>query len=112
MEKLSEKQLEQLIVEKLNKKGGNIQKTDGQLKAFVKKKMDNPNLPEYLTDHEALLQRGYVPYTLFSVSEAKSVVIEPTPEYRLAARNGSGLSDATIEKIKKLINDSDDSKSE
>lgn len=106
MEKISEKQLEQLIVEKLNKKDGDIQKTDGQWKAFAKKKMDSSTLPDYLTDPEALLQRGYVSYE-YLLEKRSQEVMEGAERLAFAARNGQEISEESLQKIIRLIDEDD-----
>ncbi len=109
MEKMSQKAFEKLLRAKLLRSGKLLPTTTAHLSKLGKKPLDTASLPDFLKDADALMARGYVAYSKL-MDNQKERVNEPEI-YTFAARNGEEISQESMQKIIKLIDENDEEQS-
>jgi len=109
-EMLANNKLEQMLKAYLRSTGNLIPRHPEEIRTFEKRKIETP---DFTKDQEEdplnILQRGYIPYEL-SIKHNPKIVSEPQGfSMNWAARNGVSLSENTIQKITRQIEEDESS---
>lgn len=84
----------------------NLPLTEKQIMSNEHEMMKLPAMPVTLSDPEALLQRGYVSYEDL-LEKRSQEVMEGAERLAFAARNGQEISEESLQKIIRLIDEDD-----
>jgi hypothetical protein len=103
MEKLSQKEFEKLLKEKMLRSGKYLPTTAAHLSKLGKEPLDMATLPDILKDYEALMAQDYVASTKL-IDDRKTLVNEPVP-LLMAARNEQEISEESMQKIIRLTDE-------
>jgi len=109
MKETNEKEFERLIDIYRRRSEIRLPLTEKQIQVFEDEMMKLPEMPLTLSDPDALLKRGYVSYEELLEKQGQEVqeVMEPAERYALAARNGQDISEESLQKIIRMIDEGD-----
>jgi len=109
MKETNEKEFERLIDIYRRRSEIRLPLTEKQILVFEDEMMKLPEMPLTLSDPDALLKRGYVSYEELLEKQGQEVqeVMEPAERYALAARNGQDISEESLQKIIRMIDEGD-----
>jgi len=112
MKETNEKEFERLIDIYRRRSEIRLPLTEKQIQVFEDEMMKLPEMPLTLSDPDALLKRGYVSYEELLEKQGQEVqeVMEPAERYALAARNGQDISEESLQKIIRMIDEGDGDK--
>lgn len=106
MKETNEKEFERLIDIYRRRSEIRLPLTEKQIQVFEDEMMKLPEMPATLSDPDALLKRGYVSYENLLEKQGQEVM-EGAKTYSLAARNGQDISEESLQKIIRLIDEDD-----
>ncbi len=109
MKETNEKEFERLIDIYRRRSEIRLPLTEKQIQVFEDEMMKLPEMPLTLSDPDALLKRGYVSYEELLEKQGQEVqeVMEPAERFALAARNGQDISEESLQKIIRMIDEGD-----
>lgn len=88
----------------------NLPLTKAQIAQMEKEMERLPSVPDEISDPDALLARGYVAYS--KLIENQVEMVNDSLGMAMAARNGETLSEESMQKIIRLMDEDDEEKSE
>lgn len=109
MKETNEKEFERLIDIYRRRSEIKLPLSEKQIQSFEHEMMKLPEMPLTLSDPDALLKRGYVSYEELLDKQGQEVqgVMEPAERFALAARNGQVISEESLQKIIRMIDEDD-----